>query len=201
MDKHCVRVCTFHGETKFTLNGKHYGCAKCKYEYVRENRRKIKTKLIKEAGGCCQKCGYDKCNDALEFHHKDPLQKSFSIGESMICSFKRLQEEIKKCILICANCHRELHAEEKTRRTFNNPILKRSDKICSICHKQYTPKDNVQKFCSIECYGLSTRKVTRPNKQILELEIANNNFVQLGKKYGVSDNAVRKWAKKYGIPL
>ena len=62
-------------------------------------------------GGKCEKCGYDKCAAAMDFHHKDPSKKEFTIGTKNI-GFKRLSEEIKKCILLCANCHRELHSND-----------------------------------------------------------------------------------------
>lgn len=63
-------------------------------------------------GGSCQKCGYDKCNGALEFHHLDPSEKDFGISaKGDIKSWERIRVELDKCILICANCHRELHEE------------------------------------------------------------------------------------------
>ncbi len=59
-------------------------------------------------GAKCQKCGYDKCIGALEFHHLDPTQKEMTISDD--CStIKIALEEAKKCILLCANCHREVH--------------------------------------------------------------------------------------------
>lgn len=64
---------------------------------------------IKEArGGKCIRCGYDKCIKALEFHHIDPSKKDFTISND---HFKLLDAiaESKKCILICSNCHKELH--------------------------------------------------------------------------------------------
>lgn len=64
---------------------------------------------IKEArGGKCVRCGYNKCFKALEFHHIDPSKKDFTISND---HFKLLDavEETEKCILICSNCHKELH--------------------------------------------------------------------------------------------
>ena len=64
---------------------------------------------IKEArGGKCIRCGYNKCLKALEFHHLDPSKKDFTISND---HFKLLDavNESKKCILICSNCHKELH--------------------------------------------------------------------------------------------
>lgn len=45
----------------------------------------------------------------------------------------------------------------------------------------------------------SSRKVVRPSREILEEEIKKSNFSALGRKYGVSDNAIRKWCKAYNI--
>ena len=67
--------------------------------------------MIKYKGSKCQICGYNKCDSALEFHHIDPKQKDSSIT-NMIQTRVELNiliKEVDKCILICANCHRELH--------------------------------------------------------------------------------------------
>ena len=75
-------------------------------------RRRTKKNLIDYKGGKCEKCGYDKCVDALEFHHLDPSKKDFSIsGKSW--SYDRLKIEVDKCILVCSNCHKEIHFEIK----------------------------------------------------------------------------------------
>ena len=85
--------------------------AKAAVEKVTKRRRKLKAMAVGELGGCCMKCGYDKCIDALEFHHNDPKQKEFQIGSGNTMAWDRIKEELKKCILVCANCHREIHAE------------------------------------------------------------------------------------------
>lgn len=63
-------------------------------------------------GGKCQTCGYAKCQDALEIHHIDPSEKDFSFGmfRASPRSLLLLIDELKKCVLLCANCHREVHA-------------------------------------------------------------------------------------------
>lgn len=71
-----------------------------------------KHEIIMCMGGKCQKCGYNKNLTALELHHIDPYTKDFEINSSTIKELKRLgklQEELDKCILLCANCHREEH--------------------------------------------------------------------------------------------
>jgi predicted DNA-binding protein YlxM (UPF0122 family) len=79
---------------------------------VNKRRRKIKQMAIDYKGGQCVKCGYKKCNSALEFHHLDPTQKDFSLGAKGHCtSWDKIKKELDKCILVCANCHREIHGE------------------------------------------------------------------------------------------
>jgi len=76
-------------------------------------RKRSKLKLIEYKGGECERCGYNKCIDALEFHHIDPNEKDFAIsGKSW--SFEKLKNEVDKCILVCSNCHKEIHFEMKT---------------------------------------------------------------------------------------
>lgn len=59
------------------------------------------------------KCGYARCINALEFHHLDPLQKDFNISNIKLTTFdKRTMEELDKCIMVCANCHREIHYQK-----------------------------------------------------------------------------------------
>ncbi len=63
-------------------------------------------------GGKCQMCGYNRCIEALEFHHTDASQKDFGLSDKGYTrSWIKIQAEIEKCVLVCANCHRELHAQ------------------------------------------------------------------------------------------
>lgn len=81
-------------------------------EYVKERRRKIKEKAINYKGGCCQKCGYNKSVWALSFHHLDPNEKDFNISRKGHCtSWSKIKDELDKCILVCNNCHSEIHEE------------------------------------------------------------------------------------------
>jgi hypothetical protein len=84
------------------------GRAARKVKAVTEWRRRTKQKLIEHMGGKCVCCGYDKCARALQFHHLDPSKKDFQIS-GMSISLDRLKEETKKCILVCSNCHAEIH--------------------------------------------------------------------------------------------
>ncbi len=82
--------------------------------HVSNRRRKVKMMAVEHMGGKCVKCGYQKCIAALEFHHTDPAQKDFNLAKKG-CTFSwdRVKQEIEKCILVCSNCHREIHYELK----------------------------------------------------------------------------------------
>lgn len=72
-------------------------------------RRAIKRALVKYKGGKCKICGYDKCMRALEFHHLDPSKKDFHPSKCLTKSMNLLKKEADKCILVCSNCHAEIH--------------------------------------------------------------------------------------------
>ena len=79
---------------------------------VHKRRKKIRQMAVDYKGRKCERCGYDRCIEALEFHHKDPSQKDFGISsQGYTRSWKNVQEELDKCMMLCANCHRELHAQ------------------------------------------------------------------------------------------
>lgn len=77
-----------------------------------ESRRNSKKMAVEILGGSCSVCGYNKCQAALDFHHKDPEQKEFQISKYR----KRvtLLEELKKCEILCKNCHTEKHEKDKS---------------------------------------------------------------------------------------
>ena len=83
-------------------------CYECMPDGIQLTRGGFLTKIKEARGGKCIRCGYNRCLKALEFHHLDPSKKDFTISND---HFKLLDavEESKKCILICSNCHRELH--------------------------------------------------------------------------------------------
>lgn len=78
--------------------------AKWQQKWRTENKQKMVTCM----GDKCQTCGYYACNDVLEFHHINPLEKEMKFGSTT--RWDIISEELKKCILLCSNCHREVHA-------------------------------------------------------------------------------------------
>jgi hypothetical protein len=79
------------------------------YQKIKNFRKTFRKVALGSMGGCCQICGYSKCNKALELHHIDPTEKETNFTK--IISWDRLYSELNKCILLCANCHREVHDE------------------------------------------------------------------------------------------
>lgn len=75
-----------------------------------ERREKHRIKAVECKGGKCRLCGYNRCKRSMDFHHVDPATKSFEIGPNWQRSWKVLEVELDKCVLVCANCHGEIHA-------------------------------------------------------------------------------------------
>ena len=110
MSKEFEEKCKKHGLTTFLIksDGKRR-CKKCASEAVVKCRQSAKQKLVGHFGGCCVVCGYNKCQQALQFHHLDPKEKLFSIAHKGLCrDWEKMLQEANKCVLVCANCHAEI---------------------------------------------------------------------------------------------
>lgn len=75
----------------------------------RNKRLEFKIKIVKLKGGKCSICNYNKNIAALQLHHIDPTIKDFQLSEAMHKSDYEIVEELKKCVLLCSNCHIEQH--------------------------------------------------------------------------------------------
>ena len=84
-------------------------CKKCLYQYQSERWINKKIKAVKKYGGQCIKCGYNKNYAALQFHHRNPEEKEFSWKKARMLTQSKIDIELEKCDLLCANCHAELH--------------------------------------------------------------------------------------------
>lgn len=104
--------CRRHGNVPFVREGSgYYRCKRCRAERVSQRRRTIKRKLVEEAGGRCLICGYDRCQQVLQFHHLDPSTKEFHLAfKGVTRSLAKSRAEARKCVLLCANCHGEVEA-------------------------------------------------------------------------------------------
>src|SRR3989339_393173 len=79
---------------------------------VAKRRKKLKDLIVEYKGGQCCLCGYRKYSGALELHHLDKSKKEFALSkEGLTRSLEKMKAEANKCVLVCANCHREIHAK------------------------------------------------------------------------------------------
>jgi len=92
------------------------------YEKVRLKRKKIKILAVIYKGGKCEKCGYNKCVEALSFHHDNPEEKEFTISYYSNASWSKIKKEIDKCTLLCVNCHSAIHANQQNNFIWNQFI-------------------------------------------------------------------------------
>lgn len=177
-------------------------------------RHERKKELVKMAGGKCIVCGYDKCIRAMTFHHRDPTTKKFELNMSTLNkTWNLIEEEFKKCDLLCIRCHTEIEdkingvgydgydkkIEDGIEKGFIKKIKYVEPISCKMCGIVFKPNGNGRIFCSDNCSKMSQRKVERPSKEELSEFIKTTSFSTIGKQFGVSDNTIRKWCRNYGL--
>lgn len=105
---HICHLCGKQFVPKTAAANKRTCCYECMPDGIQLTRSMFLAKIKQARGGKCSRCGYDTCLGALEFHHLDPTQKDFTISNANF-KLEEAIEESKKCVLLCANCHREYH--------------------------------------------------------------------------------------------
>ena len=162
-------------------------------------------------GNKCQCCGYDRLNSALELHHLDSQEKEFTVASNANIGWETARKEIQKCILVCANCHREIHAglieNDALKSSFNEEkAMKIDELINSIKQKEIFYCKNCgaeihkgSQMC-VKCFAEQRRRIERPNRSELKNLIRTTSFSQIAKSYNVSDNAIRKWCISENLP-
>ena len=175
--------------------------------------KRRKSNLIKVFHSKCCICGFDKFQEALEFHHVNPEEKSFGLTTQTTTKALSAQlEEMKKCVLVCANCHRGIHngyleIPQNWQELYDNEIanqlleelkqLREGKKhYCQRCGTIISEKAS---YCT-KCARLISRKVDRPSREELKELIRKLPFTQIAEKYKVSDNAIRKWCDAENLP-
>jgi len=107
---------------------------------VRKRRKKIRQMSIEYKGGHCENCGYNRCPEALEFHHLNHSEKDFGISDKGYTrSWERTKSELDKCLLLCANCHREVHSELQLPRGI---VVEKSGEFKETCLPYITGNGN-----------------------------------------------------------
>ena len=185
-----------------------------KSQRVIDWRNRTKQRIVQSFENKCGVCGYNKCNDSLDLHHVDPSKKEFSISKIRAnpASWTKIVNELRKCILVCANCHREIHNGitkiPENIIKFNEDFSDykktqeedRKEKLyneCPVCKKL---KFHTQKSCSYQCAAKLARKYNWDQVDLKKLYIDEKmNMSQISKIIGCSDVAVKKRLLKLKI--
>lgn len=157
------------------------------YEY---NSHTLRKRLIKEGlkEHKCECCGlYEWLGDPI------PLELDHIDGDHSNNTLINLK-------ILCPNCHaktptyRGKNKSRKSRNKRTKDIINKPIYMCNNCNVQL--KTNSKTGLCLSCYSKSQRKVERPSKEQLLKDISENSYCAVGRKYGVSDNCIRKWLKQ-----
>ena len=173
-------------------------------EAVKRWRQRTKERLVDAMGGKCVCCGYSKCIDALDFHHKDPAQKDVGLAvmRGNIVAWSKLVVEARKCVLVCNRCHREIHSGvtevPKDASGFDEAYADyraKEHEPCPICGK---PKSPHQVTCSRSCGAARSWSVEWDKVNLKEM-LRSKKIPEIADELKVSRHTVRKRAKKLGL--
>ncbi len=117
--KPCLcRVCGEKDSNNFYGKDKEI-CGNCSNERVKKAGREKKEYARKKLGGKCIICEFEKYQSSLDIHHLNPEIKDENFKSMRGWSLKRIDEEIKNCILLCKNCHAAYHSNEMLEKDKN----------------------------------------------------------------------------------
>lgn len=154
-------------------------------------------------------CGYNKNIAALEFHHVNPEEKEFEIDIRHFSntSLQKLKEEVNKCILLCANCHRELHNpklymddvvkivnQAHNKKSFN---VQNHKNTCPICGKEFN-KIGGKIYCSQKCRD-SERYFNYPTIDEIEKQYNElDTWEKVAQSFGLTRKIIQGVRKRAG---
>lgn len=148
-------------------------------EGVKKWRKEAKRIILTCMGEKCQICGYDKCKSALELHHINPEEKDFSFGYIMTrCrSWALMYSELTKCILLCSNCHREIHENlVELPQEYKKFDIELADSLRSpqslSCEKSSTRSLSLDRKLLVE-YKYKQRKKLSKKKELTKIYFAD----------------------------
>lgn len=185
-----------------------------KSKYVISWRKRTKDRIIQSFDSKCGICEYSRCSEALDLHHLNPSEKEFSFGKVRACpkSWSKIVVELRKCVLLCANCHREYHSGlieipkdiQRFNETFSNYLeIQRQDRLlkasnpCLVCQK-IKPIHN--KTCSSSCAAKLAEKYDWSKIDLTQLYILDKKSkCSIASIVGCSEAAVRKRLKKLNL--
>jgi hypothetical protein len=177
---------------------------------INDFRRKLKSRAVKHKGGACCICGYDKSLDALQFHHTDKNQKDFALSRAY--SWEVIVQELEKCILVCSNCHHEIHGvqwienTEQMRKTVREMRERMKEtRICTDCGTEFRISPERKSTTCPKCRARTAKKRSVANKIPEQKELATlvweMSVEQLSKKLKCSPTTIRRYCKKMDINM
>jgi len=178
------------------------------YKIIKSYRDKRKTIILEAFGGCCGICGYNRFKNALDIHHLDPRLKEVEFSRSIL-SWEKTVKELRKCVLLCSNCHREVHGGiidiPKDIKRFNEEYAsyyEKEKRYCPICGKDITDKQKKQKTCSHECgEKIHVRGKIDWDKVDLKSLIKIKSIAKIAKEYNVVWTTVKRALNKRKIKV
>jgi hypothetical protein len=179
---------------------------------VNKSLQRRKKLLVEAFGGKCIICGYNKSLRALHFHHKNDKDKRDNISNIIrhYRNYDFIVRELNNCIMVCGNCHSEIHDNlidvSNICCNINFVLIKEyyilqkkvKVNICKLCGIEFSHKNPKKLYCSKKCFNLHNVK-DKPDKDLLKKLIWSIPTTHIAKQYNVSDKAVSGWCKKYKI--
>lgn len=170
-------------------------CKQCATNKAKKIQYDFKRKCLeyKETLECIA-CGYDKHQAVLDFHHLDPTQKEFNLSKIKGNSELSLEikQELDKCIVLCSNCHREIHLNLIEYK--DNKIIKKEISLENFEWEYLTDKPK-----EIKTPKTRVTKITWPSVEVMSKLIFEKPIIQLAQELNVSDSAIIKFCKKHNI--
>lgn len=109
-------------------NTPHSYCSTCMKDDVTERSQLSKKFYVDVFGNTCNKCNQSYDYKIYDFHHTEPAHKDFSLRDHKLATHTKIIQELSKCILLCTNCHGEIHKELKLQNGYTNKIIGNSER-------------------------------------------------------------------------
>lgn len=171
-----------------------------KSEATKRWRHNSKRRVFEAFGSKCCICGYDKCPDAIDFHHLDPSSKEAALSKLLAypSGWTNVTKEMQKCVALCANCHREVHAGISVvpddAQRFDESLIQYpavsndTHDDCPTCGEKKIKK---HKYCSRKCI-VRTSIVDWANVDLAKLMEEYDSYEAIGRLLGVTGAAVKR---------
>ena len=185
-----MRNCKVHGLCEWKVcetKPVRFRCIQCRRIDTKKYKDRLKIKALEYKGGSCNRCGYSKCIQALEFHHTEPHEKDFGFsGFAHRFPWAKVLAELDKCLLLCSNCHKEEHYGMKTAPS---AAIHRPQKVepCKHCGKD---SFDGHKYCSMPCYNLHRTKIDWKVIDLVSMRKIKS-VAEMAKVLGVTERTIR----------